>query len=136
MAVGEKFDGFQADESAQGQLAQEGGLAKRQQGGSGESNLSAYSPHDQQCFEAYILHRDGGYTFDSDGRLGALTKQERKTFFRGFEVHQELEAKNNRESQGQDKAGQTVSPGDEQAFQKFADETKDQPAPRHGNGAV
>jgi hypothetical protein len=92
----------------------------------GGIDTSDITTADWKAREIYILHRDGGYRFTSDGLIGSLTRQERELFFRGFQTEEKIQAR--REQAKHSKSG-GASQGDHAAFEEYADEVNSPQSP-------
>lgn len=80
------------------------------------SSIEALDRREKRDLADYFLHRFCGYTFDPEGRVGAVTRQEAQRLFDGHKLWNR-HVENNDEDK---KAGQRVTAGDEKAFDEYA----------------
>lgn len=123
----ERFSGFASPDEAEESLGD-----KSPNSDEVEIDTSDFTRRDYKCHEIYLLHRDGGYQFTPDGLISSLTKQERQTFFRGYEVENEIEQRQ-QQAGGE---GKGASQGDNAAFDEYVEQMNNnqQSSPRRNEG--
>ncbi|MFC5970069.1 hypothetical protein ACFPYI_01875 [Halomarina salina] len=74
------------------------------------TSLDQFTPHEQKCFVEYFLHHCG-YTYDPQGLVGRVTRQEKEKLFIGFSVYYELfEIEHSKQQGSEPKPGQAMTP--------------------------